>query len=304
MAESDQVIDRAAPIEKVRAAGRPSGRHINLSRWAVVPTLAWTAIIFAAPIVFMVVVSFWHRVSGKLEAAWDFANYAKFFGKSYLLEGLFNSIEVSLITAGISVILAYPLAYVLAYQVPQRWQKFLLVLCILPFWTSYLVRSYAWSVVLGETGVLNAALLGIGVIDDPIQLGYTRGATVLGFTHFFTMLLTLTIYANLVQISKSYRLAAADLGASKIQVFLRITLPLSIPGIAIGAFITFVITMGDYITPQILGGSNEMLLPQAIILQIQRAADLPMASAMSLMLMVAVTIAYFAFARWLRMDRV
>ena len=118
------------------------------------------------------------------------------------------------------------------------------------------------------------------------------------------MLLTLTIYSNLVQISKSYRLAGEDLGANKFQVFLRITLPLSIPGIAIGAFITFVIAIGDFITPMILGGGNEILLPQAIMLQVQRANDFPMASAMSVLLMISVTVAYFLLARWLKMDRV
>ncbi len=286
---------------------RPSGRrlfYLNVSRWAVAPSLLYVAVFFAAPIVFMIIVSFWQRVAGELDAVWSFVNYAKFFKKSYLLDGWFNSIEVGLITTAISILLAYPMAYVLAYQVPRHWQKFALIMCILPFWTSYLVRSYAWSIVLSETGILNGILLGVGIIDDPVQIGYTRGATVLGFVHFFMMLLTLTIYANLVQINKSYRLAGEDLGASKLQVFLRITLPLSVPGIAVGAFITFVISIGDFITPQILGGGNEMLLSQAIILQVQRANDFPMASAMSVLLMVSVTIAYFLLARWLKMDRV
>ena len=144
----------------------------------------------------------------------------------------------------------------------------------------------------------------LGFIDEPLTMGYNRGATILGFVHFFTMLLTLTIYANLVQIKKSYRLAAADLGASPLQVFLRITLPLSLPGVAVGAFLTFVIAIGDYITPQILGGGKELLLPQAIMLQVTRAADFPMASAMSMTLMVVVTVTYLVFARYLKMERV
>ena len=286
-----------------RSAGRRPF-YLNVSRWAVAPSLAYVAAFFAAPIVFMIIVSFWQRIGGKLEAVWSFANYAKFFKKSYLLEGWFNSIEVALITTVVSIVVAYPLAYVLAYQVPKHWQKFALILCILPFWTSYLVRSYAWTIVLSETGIINTVLLSIGLIDDPMQIGYTRGATVLGFVHFFMMLLTLTIYSNLVQISKSYRLAGEDLGANKFQVFLRITLPLSIPGIAIGGFITFVIAIGDFITPMILGGGNEILLPQAIMLQVQRANDFPMASAMSVLLMISVTVAYFLLARWLKMDRV
>ena len=280
-----------------------SGSRTLLAKWSVTPTLLWTALLFAAPLAFMLAVSTWKRARGKLEPVWTFDNYEKIFSKSYLLDGLFNSIEVSLTVVAISVLVAYPLAYVLAYRVPARWQKLLLVLMILPFWTSYLVRSYAWSVVLGDNGIVNSTLLAINLIDAPLHLDYRRGATVLGFVHFFTMLLTLTIYANLVQINPSYRAAAADLGASRFQVFFRITLPLSIPGIMVGAFLTFVITIGDFITPQILGGANELLLPQSIILQIQRATDFPMASAMSVLLMLSVTIAYFLLARWLRLNR-
>ena len=280
-----------------------SGSRSSLTRWSVAPTLLWTVLLFAAPLAFMLMVSTWKRVRGKLDPTWNLDNYEKIFSKSYLIDGLVNSIEVSLTVVAVSVLVAYPLAYVLAYRVPARWRKLLLVLLILPFWTSYLVRSYAWSVVLGDNGIVNSALLAVDLIDAPLQLNYRRGATVLGFVHFFTMLLTLTIYANLVQINPSYRAAAADLGASRLQVFLRITLPLSVPGIMVGAFLTFVITMGDFITPQILGGASELLLPQSIILQIQRAADFPMASAMSVLLMLSVTVAYFVLARWLRLDR-
>ena len=142
------------------------------------------------------------------------------------------------------------------------------------------------------------------MIEQPLEMAYSRGATVLGFVHFFTMLLTLTIYANLVQIKPSYLKAAADLGASRLQVFLKITLPLSIPGVMVGAFITFVITIGDYITPQILGGGTEVLVPQAIMLQISRAANFPMASVMSVTLMVVVVVVYIISAKHMKMDRI
>ena len=117
------------------------------------------------------------------------------------------------------------------------------------------------------------------------------------------MLLTLTIYANLVQISPSYIKAAQDLGASWLTVIRRIILPLSVPGVAVGAFLTFVITIGDYVTPQILGGNNEVLVPQAIMLQIVRTADFPMASVISLVLMVLVVGVYLIFQRYLTMSR-
>lgn len=252
----------------------------------------------------MVVVSFWTRSRSGLTATWTLKNYVTFFGRDYLVESLYNSIEVTLVSTAISVLLAYPLAYILAYRVPRKWQGFALLLAVLPFWTAYVVRSYGWLLVLSENGILNAILLGLGVISEPLEIAYTRTATVLGFVHFFTMLLTLTIYANLVQIKPSYLQAAADLGASKLQAFLRITLPLSLPGVAVGAFISFVICIGDYITPQILGGGTEVLVPQAIMLQISRAANFPMASVMAITLMVVVVIVYLLSAKHLKMERV
>ena len=251
----------------------------------------------------MLAVSFWQRVYGKLTATWDFANYSKFFGRDYLLDSLFNSIEVTVLTVIISVLLAYPLAYILAYKVPERYQRIILLLTVMPFWTAYVVRSYSWLLVISENGVINVFLTGLGLIDQPLEMAYSRGATVLGFVHFFTMLITLTIYANLVQINPSYKKAASDLGANAIQVFFRITLPLSIPGVAVGAFITFVIAVGDYITPQILGGGTEVLVPQAIMLQISRAANFPMASVMAVTLMIVVVCVYLISAKQMKMDR-
>lgn len=276
----------------------------DLSRWAVHPALIFTCLFFLLPLAVMVVVSFWQRVYGKLTATWSLANYIKFFSKEYLTDALINSIEVTLLTTLISILLAYPLAYILAYRIPVRWQRFILFLTVLPFWTAYVVRSYSWLLVISEKGIVNATLLSLGVIDQPLEMSYNRGATVLGFVHFFTMLLTLTIYANLVQIKPSYRKAAADLGASPLMVFFKITLPLSIPGVAVGAFITFVICIGDYITPQILGGGTEVLIPQAIMLQVSRSANFPMASVMSITLMIVVVAVYFLTAKHMKMERV
>jgi spermidine/putrescine transport system permease protein len=273
--------------------------------WAPAPALLWTALFFVLPLLAMAVTSLTRREHGETVAFWTLANYRTFFteGSGVFVAALWNSIEVTLIVTLVSVLVAYPIAYVLAYRVPARWQRVLLVLLVLPFWTSYVIRSYSWLLVLSEKGVISAGLQSLGLVNGPIGFGNNRGATVLGFVHFFTMLLTLTIYANLAQIRESYRRAAADLGASPLQVFTRITLPLSLPGVAVGAFLTFVLAIGDYVTPQILGGSKELLLPQAIMLQVGRTADFPLASAMSMVLMAVVTIAYLLFARHLKMDR-
>ncbi|WP_417691639.1 ABC transporter permease [Roseibium sp.] len=276
----------------------------DLKPWGfVAPALLWTLCFFVAPFVVMAAMSLWERVGTDLVASWSFVNYAKFFERGHYLEAMLNSLEVTAIVTVTSILLAYPFAWILAEKVPARWQRLALVLAILPFWTSYVVRSYSWLLVLANNGVINQVLTGLGIVDDPLSLANSRSATVIGFVHFFVMLLTLTIYANLVQLPPNYRKAAQDLGANGLQTFWHVILPLTLPGIMVGAFLTFVLCIGDYITPQILGGNQELLMPQVIMLQIGRRADFPTASALAILLMVVVTIAYLGFARWIRLER-
>lgn len=278
---------------------------VKATGWGLLlPAVLWTVAFFLTPLLIMGLYSLWQRVGMTLVRELTTQNYQRFFAKSFFFDSLTNSIEVTVIVTLVSVLLAYPLAYILAERVPPRWQRMALILAILPFWTSYVVRSYSWLLVLSEGGILSNALLALGVTDHPVSFANNRGATVIGFVHFFVMLLTLTIYANLVQLPPSYRKAAADLGAGPIRSFIYVTLPLTLPGIMVGAFLTFVLCIGDYITPQILGGNRELLLPQTIMLQIARRSDFPMASALAMVLMVVVSVVYLACARWLKLDRV
>jgi spermidine/putrescine transport system permease protein len=268
--------------------------------WALVtPALAFTLLFFAVPFLAMALVSLTAHQGGVVTPS----NYSSFFANPAYWQAMVNSLEVTAIVTAVSVLLAYPFAWFLAEQVPERWQRLALMLAVLPFWTSYVVRSYSWLLVLAENGVINQGLVAAGLIETPVQLANTRFATIVGFVHFFVMLLTLTIFANLKQLSPSYRKAAADLGAGPVRTFIHVILPLTLPGIMVGAFLTFVLAIGDYITPQILGGNNELLMPQLIMLQIGRRGDFPLASALSIILMIAVTIAYLACARWLKIER-
>ncbi len=271
--------------------------------WMVLPALLWTFVFFVAPFACMVAMSLWRRSGAGIVRAWDLQNYTAFFARPYFVEGLANSLEIAVVVTVISAVLAYPLAWFIAERVPERWQRTALLLAILPFWTSYVVRSYAWTLVLADNGIVNQALAGAGLVDRPLELASTRIATVIGFVHFFVMLLTLTIYANLRQLSPNYARAAADLGASRVQTFVHVIGPLTIPGIAVGGFVTFVLCIGDYVTPQILGGNRELVLPQIIMQQIGRRADFPAASALAIILMLVVTAVYIACARWLRLER-
>lgn len=285
--------------------GTTGGGSGRLRGWAFAgPALIWTLAFFVVPFAMMVAYSLWQRSGTDLVRAWNLDNYAGFFARPHFVEGLVNSLEITALVTVISILLAYPLAWIIAERVPRRWQRLALLLAILPFWTSYVVRSYAWLLVLSRGGYVNQFLMQSGLVDSPLEIAATRAATVTGFVHFFVMLLTLTIYANLVQLSPNYRRAAADLGASPLQTFRHVILPLTLPGVMVGAFLTFVLCIGDYITPQILGGNNELVLPQIIMLQITRRADFPTAAALSVILMVVITLAYIACARWLRMERV
>lgn len=267
------------------------------------PALLWTLTFFVLPFAVMAAMSLATLDGRTLIWGLNLANYAEIVEKSYLRRAVVVSLEITLAVTAISVLLAYPLAWIIAYRVPPRRQRLILMLAILPFWTSYVVRSYSWLLVLSREGIVNKTLLGLGIITEPLTLAATRFATITGFVHFFVMLLTLTIYANLVQLSPNYRRAAMDLGANGIQTFRHVILPLTLPGIMVGAFLTFVLSIGDYITPQILGGNNELTVPQVIMVQLGRRADFPLASALSIVLMGLVTLAYLASARWLKLDR-
>jgi spermidine/putrescine transport system permease protein len=273
---------------------------IRALAWLLVgPALAWTGLFFILPFAAMVLVSLQDQALG----TWTLANYSQFFANPNYFQAMVNSLEVTVLVTAVSLVLAYPFAWILAEIVPDRWQRLALMLAVLPFWTSYIVRSYSWLLVLAERGVVNGAIMAAGLVDEPLRLANTRTATVIGFTHFFVMLLTLTIYANLKQLNPNYRRAAADLGASPVAAFIHVILPLTAPGIVVGSFLTFVIAIGDYITPQILGGNNELLMPQLIMMQIGRRGDFPLASALSLILMGVVSVAYLGAARWLKLER-
>ncbi|MTH60141.1 ABC transporter permease [Paracoccus litorisediminis] len=270
----------------------------------VAPALLWTVAFFVLPFAAMIWMSLSHLEGREVVSGPGIGNYLRIFTEPSLLRGIRVSLEITAIVTVLSVILAWPLAWIIATRVPPKWRRLALMLAVLPFWTSYVVRSYSWALVLGENGIVMQGLIQLGLLEQPLQIMATRTATIIGFVHFFVMLLTLTIYSNLVQLSPNYARAAEDLGASRWQVIRLVILPLTLPGVITGAFLTFVLCIGDYITPQILGGNSELTLPQLIMLQLGRRGDYPMASALAVVLMVLVTLAYAACARWLKMERV
>lgn len=272
-------------------------------RWLVAPALVWSLVFCVVPLLTMTVVSFWKVEGFRLVADWSAANYGRLLGEAYFWAAMSNSLQITAIVVVTCIILAYPFAWIIAEYVPPRWQTFALLGAILPFWTSYLIRSYSWALVLASNGIVNKTLLALGLISDPVPFIYTRMGTIIGFVHFFVMLQTLTIYINLKQINPNLRRAAMDLGAGAPTYFFRVLLPLTVPGVAVGAFLTFVFCIGDFVTPQVLGGNKELTIPQLIMLQISRNNNYPGASAAALCLMLLVVAVYQAFSRHTRLDR-
>lgn len=284
-------------------SARPQRRGLSRGWLYVLPAGLWTLVFFLIPLVVMALHSLDQRKGGKIQPGPTTANYEKFFEKDYLLGTLVNSLELTGLTVLFSTPLAFALAAVIAYLVPKRWQIAALVLAVLPFWTSYIVRSYSWLLLLSERGILNSLLMDLGLIGDPITLVNSRLGVLIVMVHYFMMIMTLTIYVNLRQIPANYLRAARDLGAGRLQILLRVILPLSLPGIMVGIFLTVVFAIGDYVTPQIIGGNREMVMPQAILLQVGRLANTPMAAALAFILMVVVALAVVGFRRWIRMER-
>ena len=283
----------SAPTPEQAAARRDARRGLALAA----PAVLWCVVFFVLPFATMLVWSFHTGAPGEGPATLD--NYRRFFSDDTFTSALRYSLEVTSIVTVLSVLLGFALAWAIATQVPPEHQRLWLMLAVLPFWTSYVVRSYAWLLVLSPDGVVNQTLMALRLVAEPLELSFHRATTVTGFVHFFAMLCTLTIYASLSRIDPRLGLAAADLGATRWQTFRRVTLPLAAPGVAAGAFLTFVVTIGDFVTPQILGGNNELLLPQIALLQITRRGDISMAAAMSVVIMLCVSAAYLLLARWL-----
>ena len=270
--------------------------------WGVVPAVSWTIIFFMVPLVIMLVYSFWSLIDYKIVSTWTLQNYQYFFTKSFYYSALWNSLIITFWTVVISILVAFPLAYAIAFKIPRRYQLLSLIAMIIPFWTSYIVRSYSWLTILSENGIINQFLISSGLMDKPLDIVYTKPAIVLGFVHFFIMLLTLTIYASLVQINRSYFRAAEDLGASKFKTLFYITLPLSLPGIMIGAFLTIILTFGDFITPAILGGNVQLVLPLSLVFEIQHRIDFPQAATIGVIMMVMMGATFLAFYRYVRVS--
>lgn len=250
------------------------------------PALLVLIIGVVIPFLILLTMSFWTRQGFDFDTTMTTANYARTVNEPIFGAFLMRSFWVSGIATIVTVLLCYPMAYYVAFHV-HRNKMLWIILMTLPFWTSYLLRVFAWKVILGYEGVINSALLNMGMIEAPLEfLLYSQTAVVITLAHAWAAFAILPLYVSLEKIDRSLLEAAADLGDGPVKRFLRVTLPLSIPGIIAATFLIFIPTTGDYITPALLGGPDGAMIGQLIQLQFGAVNNWPMGAALSIVLML------------------
>jgi spermidine/putrescine transport system permease protein len=261
------------------------------------PTLLVMICALALPIFTLVVYSFWTQDYVTVDKTFTWLNYETFFDKWIYGKLLVRSIWMSATVTLITILLAYPIAYFLAFRVRKNIMTWL-ILINLPFWTSYLLRVLAWKIMLGNSGVINSSLEGLGFIQEPLEfLLYSKFSVILTLVHAWAAFAILPIYLSLSKIDHSLLEAAADLGESPARTFIRVTLPLSMPGVIAAAIIEFIPTVADYITPMMVGPPNGMI-GQIIAAQFLVVNNMPLGAALTIIMMIAITTIALTFV-WL-----
>lgn len=253
------------------------------------PTLSVMVLLLAVPIMTLVTYSFWTQTYVHFDYTFTLKNYHTFFDKWLYGKLLLRSVKMAAIVTAITILLAYPAAYFLAFRVKKH-KMLWLVLINIPFVTSYLLRVLSWKIMLGNSGVINSTLLEVGLIREPLEyLLYSRFAVILTLTHAWAVFAILPIYLSLQRIDRSLLEAAADLGDGPIKRFFRITLPLSMPGVIAAAIIEFIPTIGDYITPMMVGGTRGVMIGQIIANQFGVGNNWPLGAALTIIVMITIT---------------
>jgi spermidine/putrescine transport system permease protein len=261
-----------------------------------VPPLVWVTLFLLIPYLLMFGYSFWSvSASQAIVHSWNFANYRELFEKTVYWQTLFRSMWIAARVMCFSLLLGYPLAYFLSFYAGQQ-KDLLYQLVIIPLWVSYLVRAYAWKTILGSDGVLNTLLEYAHLTNHPLEfLLYSPFAVVLTLTHIYTPFTFLPIYAALEHIPRNLVEASQDLGARPAQTFWRIVFPLSIPGVVAGATFAFVLSLGDFLAPLLLGGPSGILISNIVVSLFGAAYNWPLGAAISLgMLVLVVNLLFFS----------
>src|SRR3989454_4453965 len=254
-----------------------------------VPPLLWVTVFLLVPYALLFCYSFWSvSPSQVIVHSWTLDNYRQLYDVNVYLQTLFRSMWIAARVTIFSLLLGYPLAYYLSFHA-GKWKYLLYQFVIIPLWVSYLVRAYAWKTILGSDGVLNTLLQYVHLTKHPLEfLLYSPFAVVLTLTHIYTPFTFLPIYAALEHIPRTLVEASHDLGATPRQTFWRIILPLSIPGLLAGATFAFVLSLGDFLAPLLLGGPSGIMISNIVVSLFGAAYNWPLGAAISLCMLVLV----------------
>jgi len=268
------------------------------------PSLATVGLLLIIPMLFIVVYSFWLRTAtGADQVGFYLDNWIEVLGDRFYRDILFQTVAIAFYTTVICAFVGYIPAYFVA-NTPMKSKAFLLLMLMLPFWISYIIRTMSWINILGTSGALNTLFLSIGIIDEPIQMLYNQTTVVLGLVHYLLPFMILNVYVSLDGIDKNLTEAAQSLGCTGWQAFREVTLPLSMPGLAAGSLLCFVLAAGTYITPIVLGGPRDAMFANLVFEAIVTQLNWPLGSALSLVLLALLGVLVVIYTRYLGVDQI
>ena len=276
---------------------RRMGRSEAASGLAMIsPTASYAILLLAAPLALIFIYSFLTDGDPGIIRSFTFANYIEAWTSELYRVVMLRSLMVAMTVTAVTVLLAFPVAYFVSFHVDPSRKSLWLFLITIPFWTSYLIRVFLWKVILGYNGVVNSGLLGLGIISEPLQwINYNVGAVVVTLAHAYAPFAILPIFVALEKIDRSLLEAGQDLGESRFMTFLRVTLPLAMPGVIAAVLIVFIPTIGDFVTPQLVGGPEGRLVANLIQLQYLKLDNYPLGSAIAVSAMMIVTVVSLFF---------
>ena len=268
------------------------------------PALVTLLILMVIPMAILFAYSFYEHIDiGVDQPAFQFSNWQEFFTDSYYHYGMWQTFRVAGLTTVICMVVGYiPAYYIANTQFRHKW--LLMLLLILPFWVSFIIRTLSWIHILGKEGIINAALLYFGIIDEPLRMLYTEGSVILGLLHFLLPYMIINIYVSLEGIDKNLVSAARTLGCTPWQAFREVTLPLSVPGLAAGTLLVFVLAAGSYVTPLLLGGPDDFLFGNLIFDAMLEEVNWPLGATLSFVLLVALGALVIVYNRFMGLSQI
>ncbi|MCP1315045.1 MULTISPECIES: ABC transporter permease subunit [unclassified Halomonas] len=286
-------------------------QRLKLGRRAVIALpLVWLTLFFLLPFALVLKISLSESMVAippfgplleyadqTLHVFLNLGNYLFLLSDSLYVAAYWGSIQTAFISTLVCLLLGYPMAYAMA-RAPARWQLILLLLVMLPSWTSFLIRVYAWMGILSNSGLLNNLLMSLGLIDSPLRMMNTRFAVVIGIVYAYLPFMVLPLYAHLTRLDNSLLEAAADLGSRKLNTFLKVTLPLSMGGIIAGSMLVFIPAVGEFVIPELLGGPDTLMIGKVLWEEFFLNRDWPVASALAMVMLALLLVPIVWFHRY------